>query len=52
VKNPLLKRVLHRHETYLTLIIVIFSVITANVAPAFLTTGNILSLLRGGEELV
>lgn len=46
-----MKKILHRHETYLTLIILLFSIVTANVAPAFLTTGNILSLLRGGAGL-
>ncbi len=53
MKRPktFINRVLHRHETYLTLIIILFSVVTANVAPAFLTAGNILSLLRGGAGL-
>jgi simple sugar transport system permease protein len=44
-------RLLHRHETYLVVLILVFSVITANIAPAFLTRGNWLSLLRGGSGL-
>ncbi|MFA7567959.1 MAG: ABC transporter permease [Alkalispirochaeta sp.] len=44
-------RVMRRHETYLVILILVFSVVTANIAPAFLTTGNWLSLLRGGAGL-
>jgi simple sugar transport system permease protein len=44
-------RLLHRHETYLVVLILVFSVVTANIAPAFLTRGNWLSLLRGGSGL-
>lgn len=44
-------RILGRHETYLAFIILLFSVVTAQIAPAFLTTGNLLSVLRGGAGI-
>ncbi len=40
--------VLRRHETYLVVLILVFSTIIASVSPAFLTPGNLLSVLRGG----
>jgi len=46
-----LGQVAQRHETYLALIIILFSVIAANVAPAFLTAGNLFSVMRGGAGL-
>lgn len=45
------KDVFKRHETYLTVIILVFAVILTNMAPAFLTSGNLLSVMRGGAGL-
>lgn len=45
------KELFQRHETYLAMIIILFAVVLTNLAPAFLTPGNLLSVMRGGSGL-
>tara|TARA_B100000614_G_scaffold153264_1_gene135759 strand:- start:332 stop:1369 length:1038 start_codon:yes stop_codon:yes gene_type:complete len=45
------RKLLQRHETYLVLLILVFSAIIANASDAFLTSGNLLSVLRGGSGI-
>lgn len=45
------RKLLRRHETYLVVLIVIFSAMIANASPAFLTAGNLLSVLHGGAGI-
>ncbi|MFW5695099.1 MAG: ABC transporter permease [Alkalispirochaeta sp.] len=45
------RTLLRRHETYLVVLILVFSAAVANASPAFLTAGNLLSVLRGGAGL-
>lgn len=47
----LLGAVMRRHETYLLVLILVFSAAAASVAPAFMTAGNWLSLLRNGAGI-
>lgn len=42
---------LRRNETYLALLIVVFSAIVASASPAFLTAGNLLGVMRSGAGL-
>ncbi len=50
-KNSLVKTLLGRHETYLALLILAFSIVLANATTGFLTAGNLLSVMRGGSGL-
>jgi simple sugar transport system permease protein len=43
--------ILRRNETYLVVLILAFSAMVASASPAFLTPGNLLSVLRGGAGI-
>ncbi|TVR04410.1 MAG: ABC transporter permease [Spirochaetaceae bacterium] len=51
MKTSFPKALLARHETYLALIIILFSIVLANATTGFLTAGNLLSVMRGGAGL-
>lgn len=49
--NTVARKLLGRHETYLALLILLFSIVLANATTGFLTAGNLLSVMRGGAGL-
>jgi simple sugar transport system permease protein len=48
-KDPIMKNLFYRHETYVLIAIILFSVAVASVNPVFLTLENIFDLLKSAS---